>query len=115
MTTWTHRALILPDAITPSCRALAAQVLGEAPASGMWITGLSPTGAAPATHWISVGLIWESFAEMLSSPEALSEGAGISIAQAEVILGMADISEDAPADALARLGLQLVQESEDAV
>ena len=110
MSEWTHRCLIVPAALQAQCRALAAQVLGEQQAEGMWITGLSPTGASPATHFVSVGLMWQSFADLLSSPEALSAGAGIPLANAQAILGACDVSEDQAFDALARLNLKLVND-----
>lgn len=107
MSTWAFRTMIVPAALAPTCRELAASFPSGA---GMWTTPLSPTGAAPATHYISSGGIWQQFADMLDSPEALAAGAGIPLAQAQAILGACDVSEDQPSTAMERLGLAFVQE-----
>ena len=47
------RTMIVPAALAPLARALAA---GLSPGGvGMFQTGLSPTGAEPATHYVSSG------------------------------------------------------------
>lgn len=51
-TIWTYRCLIVPDAHVQFARDLCAAVAGPAGA-GMFTAPLSPTGAEPATHWIS--------------------------------------------------------------
>jgi hypothetical protein len=113
MIDWTHRCIVVQDAIASQCRSLAAQLPGGA---GMWTTPLSATGAAPATHWVSSGLVWPQFADMLASPEALVDGLtqmGIAcdLATAQYLLAHADVSTEQGQVALARLGLQIVQEA----
>ena len=60
---WQFRTLIAPDAIVAPLRAIT-DSFGP-PASGMFRTGLSPTGQGPATHWISTGVMDEPFAACL--------------------------------------------------
>ena len=109
MTTWTHRTIIVPDAVVIAAR-LACEALAGAGGSGMFTVPLSPTGELPATHWISSGLIEQEFADLLASPDALTavaSGAGIDPAPLVAIVAASDITDE-PADAaLARLGLQL--------
>ena len=112
MTTWTHRTIIVPDAVVIPAR-MACEALAGAGGSGMYQTPLSPTGELPATHWISSGLIEQSFADLLASPDALAAvatQAGLDPAPLVAIVATADISDE-PADvALARLGLQLCRQ-----
>lgn len=106
MTTWTHRTIIVPDAVVAPAR-MACEALAVAGGSGMYSVPLSPTGELPPTHWISSGLIEQEFADLLASPDALATGAGLDPAPLVAIVAAADISDE-PADAaLARLGLQL--------
>lgn len=109
MATWTHRTIIVPDAVVIPAR-MACEALAGAGGSGMYQTPLSPPGELPATHWISSGLIEQEFADLLASPDALAAvatGAGLDPAPLMTIVAAADISDE-PADvALARLGLQL--------
>lgn len=112
----THRTLILPAASAPQARAVVDQ-FGPA-AQGMRTTPLSPTGELPATHYISTGLIDPLFADMLASPEALVAGCealgiAVSILDASVLLAVADVSEEDPHVAMARLGLQMVQDASE--
>lgn len=103
---WTHRCMIVPDGIAERCRELAATLTPAG--AGMWTTPLSPTGAEPATHYISSGLVDQVLADMLESPEALADGTGITLAEAQAILSAADVSQDDPHDAMTRLGLILI-------
>jgi hypothetical protein len=98
----------------------------------MFTTPLSPTGEAPPTHYISSGLIEEPFADLLpltgvsyaedGTPSTstrpgnvaltvqLAADAGLPITEAEVaaMLAAVDVSDQAAADALARLGLRII-------
>jgi len=109
---WIHRTIIVPTAHADLARAACAHLAG-AGGSGMYTTPLSPTGQLPATHYISSGLIEQSFADLLASPDALTAvatQAGIDPAPLVAIVAASDITDE-PADvALARLGLQLCQE-----
>ena len=111
-----HRTIIVPFSITSTCQSLSEALSGEA-GKGMWTTGLSPTGAEPATHFISTGMISDEFAAMIASPDtmfAACEAAGlpVTLAKCEGILGKADVSDEEPFFAIARLGLILVQKEE---
>lgn len=110
------RTIILPADQTPLAQALAASVSGP-PGAGMWTTGLSSDGSAPATHYVSTGMIDEQFAQVLVDADALyaacqSAGASITKAQCQALVTGADVSEDQPFDAFARMGLQLVTSQE---
>jgi hypothetical protein len=101
----------------------------------MWLTGLSATGNAPATHYVSTGLISPEFAMLV--PEQVWEqdengdwamtsstpgdpvmcyqmciAGGLTVTQAQVnaVYAAADVTEQEPFVAFARLGLQMVQE-----
>ncbi|MBB1599986.1 hypothetical protein [Variovorax sp. UMC13] len=109
-----HRTLIVPAATARRCADLCAALAGP-PGAGMFTTALSPTGAAPATHFISAGMIEDTFAAVLADPAVMHgacQAAGISITLAEctALLAAADISEEPPFDALARVGLKLIAE-----
>ena len=104
MVEFTKKTMIVAASVAPQCRQLASNFPSGA---GMWVTALSPTGAAPATHYISHGGIWTTFAEMIASPEALSAGTGIPVEQAAAILSVCDISDEDGFSAIGRLGLQM--------
>lgn len=111
---YVHRTIIIAAAKAPRAAALCAALAGP-PGSGMFTTALSATGTAPATHFVSAGMIEAQFAAVLSDPAVMHEAcaaAGISITLAEctALLAAAEISESPPFDALARAGLKLVQE-----
>ena len=113
--TYTHRTMILPASVVESCQRLSVRLSGEAGA-GMWTTGLSATGASPATHFISSGMIGKEFIDILNDPEAMfaaaqEEDSTITRERCEYLLSMADVSEEGPFEAMERLGLQIVQSS----
>jgi hypothetical protein len=105
----THRCLIVPEAFVSLARSLAAGLAG-AGGEHMWITPLSATGAAPATHYISSGHIKQEFADMMTSAQAIYEAArdSVPLATIEAMLASSDISEDEPFSAMDRLGLKMV-------
>jgi len=132
-TIWVHRCMIVPAAIVTTVRALA-DSFGPA-ASGMWKTPLSPTGAEPATHFISSGLIGDDFAAIMpfshfdeSEPPvwttdpydpaafvALAEASGAvspPVEQIMQIMGMVDVSDQEPLAAMERLGLFMLRDSQ---
>ena len=131
MTTWVHRNLIVVDAYVALARGLASGIAG-ASAQGMWSVPLSATGTLPATHWISVGLMDEDFANLLplttydeegnpttqpGQPEtivALSEQLGqpVPLAAVEALLNSAQITLDEGQAGIARAGLVMVQPEE---
>lgn len=108
---WVTRTIIVPAAYVDGARA-ACEALAGAGGSGMYTVPLSPTGEAPATHWVSSGAIDQEFADLLDSPAALSAvatAAGLDPAPLRAIVAAADITdlELEPYDStLARLGLR---------
>ena len=115
---WTYRCLIVPDEQVVFARELAATVAGPAGA-GMWTTPLSPTGAEPATHWISAGLISQDFAALLPLDDepgnaalvaelATANGMATTAEQVQALFDASDITKEEPHAAMARLGLVMV-------
>ena len=121
------RTLILPADVTPLAQEIASTL---SPAgSGMWTTGLASTAEGPATHFISTGYIGPEFAHMVpcqtweqvdgewvlvstepGSPEAVTQacnamGLEVTLEQVEGIFAVADVTEQEPFTAMARLGL----------
>lgn len=123
------RTLIVPEAQAQLARDLAALAPGGA---GMFTTGLSADGAEPATHYISTGLLPESFVAPLplqvwaqeesgwvlveslpGDPVAVYDMAvagGLSVTQAEVdaLFAASDSTTQEPFVAMGRLGLKIV-------
>jgi hypothetical protein len=109
------------------------QGLAGVAGDGMFTTGLSATGKAPATHYISSGPISHDMAALLpckkvtqdkdgkavmttapGMPEAvpdLATKAGISTTKTKItaLYAAIDVSDQPPFEAMARLGLQIVQ------
>ena len=135
MTDWSFRTLICTAATTPLARDIAA-TLSPSGGQQMWLTGLSATGNAPATHYVSTGLISPEFAALV--PEQTWEqdengnwvqtgstpgdsvlcyqmcvAAGMSVTQAEVdaVYAAADVTAQEPFVAFSRMGLVMVQEA----
>lgn len=128
-TIWTHRCLIVEDGYVALARGLASGIAG-ASAQGMWSVPLSPTGALPATHWLSVGLMDEDFAALLplttfdadgepttqpGQPQlvvdlAAAQGQTVPLIAVEALFEGAQITLDDGQAGIARAGLQMVQE-----
>jgi hypothetical protein len=131
---WSFRTLITTAATTPLARNIAA-TLSPTAGQNMWLTGLSATGNAPATHYVSTGLISPEFAALV--PEQVWEqdangdwvmtsstpgdpvacydlciAGGLTVTQAQVnaVYAVADVTQQEPFVAFARLGLLMVQE-----
>lgn len=100
-----HRCMIIPASLQAQC-----QTIPEA--SGMWTAGLSIDGAAPATHYISSGLVNQTFADLLASPVALVAAAGVTLEEAQAIVAGMRVSEVEPHAAMQEMGLTLVVEVE---
>lgn len=112
--TYVHRCLIVPAALAPQARSLCEQLAGP-PGTGMFVTALSATGAAPATHYVSSGKIEDTFAGVLADPAVmvaacLKAGIVVSLAACQALLSGSDVSAEMPFVAMSRLGLKLVQE-----
>lgn len=135
MADWAFRTLITTAATTPLARDIAA-TLSPSGGQNMWLTGLSATGSAPATHYVSTGLISPEFAALV--PEQTWEqdengdwvqtggtpgdsvlcyqmciAGGLTVTQAEVdaVYAAADVTAQEPFVAFGRLGLVMVQEA----
>jgi hypothetical protein len=131
---WSFRTLITTAATTPLARDIAA-TLSPTAGQNMWLTGLSATGNAPATHYVSTGLISPEFAMLV--PEQMWEqdengdwvqtgsspgdpvmcyemcvAGGLTVTQAQVnaVYAAADVTQQEPFVAFARMGLLMVQE-----
>lgn len=130
MTIWTHRTIIVPDAVVVPAR-MACEALAGSGGSGMYTVPLSPTGELPVTHWVSSGVIDQDFAALLPtkaySPETdswvteqsnssiledLCTQAGVPYEVISQVLLLSDISTQSAEEALSRLGLKLVQSNE---
>ena len=132
MNLYTNLTIILPAAAQALAQGLCVAAAGEAGA-GMFTTGLSATGEAPATHFISSGAIEAQFADILplstittvDEVETVSKttgnieaimymvtnaGAGVTQLQVSELLLDLDVSEQPPFVALDRLGLKIVTE-----
>lgn len=132
MTIYTNLTIILPAATQALAQGLCVAAAGEA-AAGMFTTGLSPTGEAPATHFISSGAIETQLADILpvatitvvEGVETLTPAAGdldavlglasaagvpVDLATVEGLFAALDVSEQSPFTAMERLGLQIVEE-----
>lgn len=127
-----HRTIIIPASVQPNARALCKGLAGV-PGDGMFVTGLSATGKVPATHYISCGVISADMAALLpcktvttdkdgkatvttapgmpDAVPALATKAGISTTKAKIntLYASIDVSDQPPFEAMARLGLKLVQ------
>ena len=127
------RTMILPAAHVTLARQICA-TLAPSGGSAMFNVGLSPTGAAPATHYVSTGHLDEPFANLMplvswyeldgewhshevspGAPEvvvALCAEAGLEVALADVeaLFAAADVTTQEPFTAFGRLGLQLVSD-----
>lgn len=127
-----HRTFIIPASAQRNAQALCKGLAGAA-GDGMFVTGLSATGKAPATHYISSGVISADMAALLpcktvttdkdgkdvvtttpGMPEAvpaLATKAGISTTKAKItaLYSAIDVSDQDPRAAVARLGLKFVQ------
>lgn len=128
----THRTIIIPASAQANAQALCKGLAGAA-GDGMFVVGLSASGEAPATHYISSGTISAEMAALLpcksvtldkdgkeqittapGMPEAvpaLAAKAKISTTKAKItaLYSAIDVSDQDPHAAVARLGLKFVQ------
>jgi hypothetical protein len=109
--TWLHRTMFVRPEIVHLAQGLALTLEPDA-AENMWTTPCyDPAG--DVAWFVSSGLIWPEFAEMLSSPEALfaaceaREITGVTLEDCQFILANADVSDEDPHAAMARLGVTL--------
>lgn len=127
---WLHRSIIVAADQRDLAATLCATLAGPG-GSGMFTTPLSADGAAPATHYISAGMIEDNFATLLpldamvddvwtrtypGLPETIvqlynaTDNPPVTLNQVTAVFATADVSEEDPHQAMERLGLQMVQE-----
>ncbi len=136
MSTWAFRTIICPAAQVSLAQMLfEAAAEGDA-GKGMLTTPLSPTGGLPATHYVSSGGIYSEFADLLplttieqiddapvestrpgqvETVEAMCAAKGITLPAGTIgalfsALDVTDVEQIDTFAAMARLGLQMVQE-----
>ena len=126
-----HRVLIVPAAFQTLAQGLCEAMAEGDAGKGMFTTGLSPNGEAPATHYISSGGIAPEFADILplttmdeegnvsirpgnvAVVETMAAQAGITLPAGTIaaLFSAIDVSDQEPFVAMARVGVQLVQEA----
>jgi len=125
---YTNLTIILPAAAQALAQGLCVAASGEAGA-GMFTTGLSATGEAPATHFISSGAVEAKFADILplgtvttvdevttvertsgdlAAVVQLAADAGVAVDLATVggLFAALDVTAQDPFAAMERLGLR---------
>ena len=134
MSEYTHRTIIVPAAFQQLAQGLCEAAAEGDAGKGMFTTGLSPDGSAPATHYISSGYIFQEFADLLpltavnydieGSPilstrpgnvavvEAMAAQAGFDLAPGTIgaLFDAIDVTEVGPHERLAQLGLAIITE-----
>ena len=135
MSQYTHRTIIVPAQFQQLAQGLCAAAAEGDAGAGMFTTGLSETGTEPATHYISSGAIFDDLAALLplttvepstddgepdmvterpgnvAVVEGLAAQAGITLPPGTIaaLFDAIDVSEQGPFEAVARLGLVMVQ------
>ena len=139
MSEYTHRNIIVPAAFQQLAQGLCEAAAEGDAGKGMFTTGLSPDGSAPATHYISSGYIADDLAELLpltsvtpaeepegaptvstrpgqvSTVEAMAAQAGFDLAPGTIgalfdAIDVTDVYEVGPHERLAQLGLAIITE-----
>lgn len=106
--------MIAPASLAPLARALVDSLSPSD--TNMFVSALSPSGLAPATHFISSGMLDSYFADLLVDDKALYKAvsqAGASVTQAEctALVYGSDVSTESTSTAMDRLGLKQIQTS----
>ena len=100
MSTWVHTTIVVPDAYAEAARQLAASLAEGSAGENMFTTPLSADGSLPATHWISSGLIWQEFVDVLQGDTLPAD-----------MMAASTVSLDTnPHSLLDELGLKIIQE-----
>jgi hypothetical protein len=123
-----HATLIVTTAVAANLRKLS-QMLERSETDGMFVTPLSATGALPATHFISSGMVPKAYITNLSDPAKLKAAADAAYAaEGEVqpftltqitnALSKCTLSDgtfndepESPHAMIARLGLKMIQDT----
>ena len=132
MSEYTHRTIIVPAAFQYLAQGLCEAAADGDAGKGMFTTGLSETGAEPATHYISSGQIYENLADLLplttlayeeedttettrpgnvETVEAIAAQAGFTLPPGTIaaLFDAIDVTELGPWAAMARLDLKITQ------
>ena len=132
MSEYTHRTIIVPAAFQQLAQALCEAAAEGDAGAGMFTTGLSADGTEPASHFISSGPIFDSFADLLplttvayeeddaaettrpgnvAVAEAIATQAGFTLPPGTIgaLFAAIDVTELGPWDAMARLDLKMTQ------
>lgn len=123
MTTWQFITIIVPASLVEQARELGAAL--DPAGAGMYTTPLSPTGAEPATHYISSGLLYDTFPPLLADAALLyaaaqqgAEQQGMTLTatleDAYALVAQSDVSSDAAFYAMERLGLVIISQYTEA-
>ena len=102
--TQVFRTIIVTADQAPLARQLCAGLAGP---EGEGMFGTPCFTGADETHYISSGYIAESMAALLADPAAIVEASQLPAEVIDALLAGADITEEGPFEALARLGLAL--------
>ena len=119
MTTYVFGTAIVTLAVASNLQEMSRR-LDKPHCGGMFTSALSASGTAPATHYISSGLIPQFYAQTIANNVLLfnrakaaweADGDVFPYTQLQVTtqLALCDISQDPPFEAMARMGLRLVQ------
>jgi len=133
---WVYRCMVVRAEDVVVARTIA-EGISPVAGAGMWPIPVSPDGNAPATHYWDAGSIgpeWEVLMPLqtyardsngdwvladvyLGDPQALYDACvqyGVSVTQQQIadLFNNSDVTTQEPAEALARLGLKLVQAGE---
>lgn len=113
---YTRKTIIVPADLAPTARAVAVELAGSA-AAGMWEVALSADGCEPATHYVSAGMVEDTFVAPMTDAALMFElaqqlGAEVTAEQCEALVTAADVSGEEPFEVFARLGLQLISPAE---
>ena len=128
---WTHRCLIMPDSHVTLARTLCETIAGPS-GSNMWNTPLSTSGNLPISHWISVGLIANEFADILPLLEYSEDGSStlanpgkaqlaayvanqrgmqVTVAEIQELFNVSNVTKDTADISISRLNLTMLKES----
>lgn len=120
MSTWTHRTMVVPATHVAMARTICETLAPGGSGGGMFTTPCSALGILPATHYVSAGLIWQQFADLLENPAALhaacqQAGLPYTLLQLQTLLSMSIVKKPADKpDPLADLvvaGLKIISEA----
>lgn len=92
----TLRTILIPAALAPLARALAAGL--SAAGAGMFVRAMGKTADGPATFYVSSGLIGEDFATLIADADllhaaCLKAGAQVSLAQCQLLVSQSVVSD----------------------